>query len=537
MKAFLALLGVNFKSLLLTSINLGAGSKKRAVSGVSSMLLLAIIMLFLSSTYSFMYASQLAPVGGLDVMLMMMLCMGVVYPIMLTLFAGQGILFSTKDANLVLSLPVSSFAVMLSRLLALYLQALLMIELMLLPAGIAYVVYGGSVASLFVLLLLGVFLALLPTLACLLFGTLISVLISRTRFKNLFNIIFSFVFFVAIFIAAMGVSQGSTTIANDVGSLRASLMGFAPLGWAVQAITQFNLLSLLLLALVCVVPFLGAAWLFSLFFKSLLTSLSSFALKQNYKLRSVQGGSPIGALLKKEAGKFFGTPAFVLNYGLGVILSIGLSIFAIVKKNSINQMMASMLEMSEGSLSLQMLPPLLLLAIVFMLSTICISTVSISLEGKTLWILKEAPLDTGSIFMAKAGFNFIISGGSTLITSLLLGYAFSLPVPDVICMVVIGLLVSAYSAANGLYINLLHPRMDAENDTIVIKQSFSVILNMLVTWAIMLVGAGIYYLVAVMAGLGFLGFSAIMALILAGLLVWVIALLNTKGRRIFANLS
>lgn len=538
MKAFLALLGMNFKSLLLTSTNLGTRKKKRAASGVGALALICFLMVYLSGVYSFLMASALGPLGALDVMLMIMIIMATFFPLLIVLFAGQGLLFSTKDLDLVLSLPVSSFSVMLARLLALYLEALMMVELMLIPTGIAYLIYGGSGGVLFMVLLLvmGVFLALLPTLICLVFGTVISLLVSRMRHKNLFNILFSLLFVGLILVGSMSLGGGAATIATNIEGLRASLSSIAPLNWVVQGLVRPNVLYLLLVAALCAVPFFALAWLFSLFYKRLLTALSSHAMRQNYKLQNVRGGSAGKALLKKEAGKFFGTPAFVLNNGVGIIIVLGASIFAAIKKSSINELVAVFLNIDGGEVITELIPPILLLAVVFMLSTAYIAAVSISLEGKTLWILKEAPISTGRIFAAKAGFNFLISGGATLLTMPILGYAFSILVADVVGMLLVGLLVSAFTSASGLYINLLFPRMDAENDTVVIKQSASAITCMLATWVLLLLGAGVYFLITVLAGLSFFIYCLIMSVITGGLLALAIALLNTKGRRLFANL-
>lgn len=538
MKAFLALLGMNFKSLLLTSTNLGTRKKKRAASGVGALALICFLMVYLSGVYSFLMASALGPLGALDVMLMIMIMMATFFPLLIVLFAGQGLLFSTKDLDLVLSLPVSSFSVMLARLLALYLEALMMVELMLIPTGIAYLIYGGSGGVLFMVLLLvmGVFLALLPTLICLVFGTVISLLVSRMRHKNLFNILFSLLFVGLILVGSMSLGGGAATIATNIEGLRASLSSIAPLNWVVQGLVRPNVLYLLLVAALCAVPFFALAWLFSLFYKRLLTALSSHAMRQNYKLQNVRGGSAGKALLKKEAGKFFGTPAFVLNNGVGIIIVLGASIFAAIKKSSINELVAVFLNIDGGEVITELIPPILLLAVVFMLSTAYIAAVSISLEGKTLWILKEAPISTGRIFAAKAGFNFLISGGATLLTMPILGYAFSILVADVVGMLLVGLLVSAFTSASGLYINLLFPRMDAENDTVVIKQSASAITCMLATWVLLLLGAGVYFLITVLAGLSFFIYCLIMSVITGGLLALAIALLNTKGRRLFANL-
>ncbi|MFV0412581.1 MAG: hypothetical protein ACK5L3_04815 [Oscillospiraceae bacterium] len=536
MKPFLALLGLSFKSLLLTSANIGRRNKKKAASGIGALLLISFLMVYISGVYSFMLAALLAPVQGLDIMLMVMLMMAVSFPLVFTLFASQGVLFSTKDMDLVLSLPLSPFSVMMARILALYLEILLMVELMLLPAGIAYTVFSGpyGLVALLLLLVLGVFLAFVPTLLCLVFGTLISLLVSRLRFKNLFTVLFSFVLFLGIMVFSFGFSGNVQAIAVNPAGIRALLAGaFPPLGWAAQAVTQPNILLLVLLALLCIVPFVAVGWVFSLFYKNILTALASHAMRRNYKLKSVRGGSSTGALFKKEARRFFGTPAYVLNHGFAIVLIVGASVFAVFQKNTIQGFFSMIPANQGGDLLRAYLAPVLLAAMAFLVGTICISSVSISLEGKTLWILKEAPLGTGRIFAAKAGFNLLLSGGTILVSLPLLGVAFALPPLEVAASLLVLLLLSSFTSLSGVFINLLFPRMDAENETIVIKQSGSVLFAFLLSAVTLALLAGLFFLTL---HLGFLWFCALACLLLGALNAGTIALLNTRGRRIFSDL-
>ena len=62
MVKFLALLKLNFRAALAA---LRMGGRKRSVSGVGALVLLAGLSLYISGLYSFLFASQLAPAGAL----------------------------------------------------------------------------------------------------------------------------------------------------------------------------------------------------------------------------------------------------------------------------------------------------------------------------------------------------------------------------------------------------------------------------------------------------------------------------------------
>ncbi|MGD9560117.1 MAG: hypothetical protein AB7V55_05895, partial [Oscillospiraceae bacterium] len=274
-------------------------------------------------------------------------------------------------------------------------------------------------------------------------------------------------------------------------------------------------------------------WVFSLFYKRLLTLLASQKLKSDYRLGELGARGSLSALLRKEGRKFLGTPVLTLNGGFGVLLAVVGGIAALFFKETIAGFLAEAMNMGVGELLTTYLTPGLLAAAAFLCSMTYISCVSISLEGKTLWILKEAPLGTGRIFAAKAGFNLLLSGTGLVVCVLLLWPAFSLPVLDVVCMLVLGLLFTTLCSTLGLFVNLLLPRMDAENDTMVVKNSASVIVTMLVEFVLLALFVVLFILVR---GLGFGVYTLISGAILLALNAGVLLLLNTTGRKLFAQL-
>lgn len=538
MKAFWALLKLNFKKLLLTTFNAGQG-KRKAASGIGAMVLVSVLSLYLAGTYAFLLASGFAVLGGLDVMLMLMVTMALAWPLMINIFAAQSLVFGTRDIDLILSFPVSPFSIMLARILALYLEILLMVELMLLPTGAAWLMFGGSGGALFMVLLLvlGAFLALLPTAIGLVFGFLVSLFASRMRFKNLFTVLFSL--FLIAFILVGSTQFGaiaSTAQVADINAIRTSLLSsFPPLGWVVQAVTGPHIGLFLALAVGSVAPLLLLTWLFSRFYKALLTKLSTHAMRANYKMKALRSTSPFMALLGKEARRFFGTPAYILNMGISCLIVIGASIFAATQRSRISYFLSALQGPESTAVLAALLPYFVLAFLAFFQLTCFSSAVSVSLEGKTLWILKAAPLPVGYIFGAKAGLNVLLNATTTIISVPLLAYAFSLAPLTALYILILCLLFGAFTSCLGLFINLCLPRLDADNDTMVIKQSSSGIISMLAA----LLAGGVVGVVAVpmyLANLSFGVYVAVAAALLALLLAASIALLATKGQRLFAAL-
>ena len=141
MGKFLALLRLNFFSMLAA---MRMGRKKRAFSGMGALALVAGLSLYISGLYSFLLAEQLSAVGALPLLITLMALVSVVIGFLFSLFAAQGVIFGAKDNDLMLSLPVSPFQLLLARTLALYLENLISTIFILLPAGVIYLWYGGS---------------------------------------------------------------------------------------------------------------------------------------------------------------------------------------------------------------------------------------------------------------------------------------------------------------------------------------------------------------------------------------------------------
>ncbi|MDL2254545.1 hypothetical protein LJC49_10865 [Ruminococcaceae bacterium OttesenSCG-928-I18] len=539
MSGLWALIRVHFQSLLLTTAGgRGRGGKRRQMSGLKAFVFLAFVMAFISGSYSMMLAQALGPLGGLDIMLMMMVVMGVLFCIFFTVYLAQGLLFSTKDIDLVLSLPVSSFSVLLAKVAALYLEILFMLELFLLPAGVVWLTSGGSGGLGFLLLLLleGVFLSFVPAFVALLFGTLISMLISRMRYKNLFNTVFSLLLVGVIIVASVGIPRYIETSGTDIDGMRSTLASFfPPLSWMVRAVIEPNGLLLLAVAALCLVPFFLLVLLASRFYKKLLTSLLGRQVRSDYKLGTVGSRGGFSALLAKEARRFFTTPAYLLNAGMGMMMLLVATVVFLFTKNSIHAALASIAALAGGLSLASVLPLLVLVVMVLCIMSFLPSSVSISLEGKTLWILKEAPLDVGRIFLAKAGFHFLCGAAVCVLVTPIEAYVFSLSPFSALGVLLLSLLYLALTAMTGLAINLKFPRLDAENDTVVIKQSASVIFSMLagLLEAALLVCV---YLVCSALGLGFTVFSLVGGLILLLLCCLLARWLSTRGRTLFAAL-
>ena len=145
MKAFLAL--VRLSLLEMFNAIAGRGSRKQAVSAGLALTILTLLCLMLSFTYSASLSVGLKAVGALDLLPGLMSVLALLMAFLLTVFAAGGMLFGGKDNDIILALPVSDYAVLLSRMLAVYLENLLIAGFVLLPMAAVYVYSGGPAGA------------------------------------------------------------------------------------------------------------------------------------------------------------------------------------------------------------------------------------------------------------------------------------------------------------------------------------------------------------------------------------------------------
>ena len=523
MRRFWALLGLSLKAMLY-SFRVGGG-KKRAFTGAGALLLMGGLALYLSGTYSFLFAAQLRRVDMLPLLIMMMPVLMVLAGFFFTVFAAQGVLFGGKDNDLMLSLPVSSFTLLLSRLSALYLENLFFGVFVMLPAGAAYLFFGGGGdVRFFLTLLLGtVLMAFLPTLLALVAGFLLGWVSARFARKSLVSVLLYGVMLVGVVWFSFRASFLLQDLTAQAMGVESALRSWGtPFVLLSEAACDGNLLSLVILAALCLGPFLVVSAVVARFYVPLITGLQSRGGKGNYRLGALRASGSTAALLKKEAVRFFTSPIYLFNAGLGLILLLVGAVAALVKR-------AALLELIGQISGLGELPilPLLAAMLGFLLSTVTLTACSVSLEGKEIWILKEAPLSPRGLLMGKVGFALLLTLPCVVVGSVCAALAFGLTAGEGLLLTLLGAVFALFSAPFGLLLNLCFPKLDASNDTLAVKQSASVVITLFGSMLVVALMAGVYLL---SGGLGW----CLPALLLCAGLAW--AALLGKGPGLFLAL-
>lgn len=135
--------------------------------------------------------------------------------------------------------------------------------------------------------------------------------------------------------------------------------------------------------------------------------------KAKYKGKKLKRSSVDSALLKKELRRFLGSPTYMLNCGLGLVIITIAAIVLLIKSNDAVYMMSEIFGANKEIL------PLIITAAVCMISSMNdISAPSVSLEGKNLWLLQVLPVSLVIAFVCLILYRWIRNKGTKIFETL-----------------------------------------------------------------------------------------------------------------------
>ena len=124
----------------------------------------------------------------------------------------------------------------------------------------------------------------------------------------------------------------------------------------------------------------------------------------------------------------------------------------------------------------------------------------ISLEGKAFNALKSLPISGIKVIMTKVLTAMLLITPITTIGSLIMAIRFQFGIIETI-LVLIGVIVMPLATELiGILINLKYPRFDADNDTIIVRQSASVMIATFLGLGMVLITISLIFATIFMAG-------------------------------------
>ena len=532
-KALLKKQFAELKTLYLRNLKPG----QRRGKGSTALFLLLLALVFVSLGAAFYAAASalggaLVPAGLGWLYFALMGLLSLLFGVFGSVFNTYAGLYRARDNDLLLSMPIPSGVIVAVRLLGIYVMGLVYSAVVWLPAVVWYWIAAapGPAAVVFSLLLLFLNGLLILTLTCLL-GWVVALAITRVRRKSLVTVLLSLLFLAAYFYGYSRIQELMQFILLNTEALGAAVrswlwplyqLGLAATGQTLPMLL-FTLLALCLGGLVF--------FLLSRSFLALVTSERG-AKKAEYRAGALRAGGQDGALLKKELRRFLGSPVYLLNCGISFLLLLAAAVLLLVKaetvREALNGVTAGMPQVSG------LLPLLGVFAVCTLSGTTVTTSPSVSLEGKSLWLLQSYPVPPRAVLRAKVRLHLLLYVPPALLCALVFGLVLRLEPLCLLAGLLIVLLDVWAMADLGLALNLWKPNLSWTNETAPVKQSLPVLLTMVFGWLLAVaVTAACFALSRVMAMPAAMLLGALLpALLLLGLERW----LRRRGSAIFEGL-
>ena len=443
---------------------------KRALGG-----LLAMVLAFgyMSVFYSIMLANAFEALGMLPTLLGLMALASSLMILVFSIFETKGVLFGFGDYDIVMSWPVQIRAVAASRVFSMYAYNFIYALLLLLPAGVVYAIKASPAWWFYPLyLLLMVLVPALPSIIGALLGTLLTVSTARMKKGNLAGIVAQMALVLGIMFLSMSSSTAfsdPTKIANSADAIRNTIANtYPPAVWFQNALSTGSLpdiLWLLLLSVACVCILLF--WL-GKNFVAINSRIKSKPRGETFVMRRQVRSNRVVALFKREFARYFSSSLYVVNTAFGYVMLLAAGVALMVKADAVSEFLNT-----PEFASAQNAVPFLLGWIVSMSAT---TASAISMEGKSLWIIKSMPVSARDWLLSKLMVTLVMAVPSILITCTLIVIGLKPDWMGAVWIYVIPLVFAVAFGVFGLWVNIRMPRLDWKNEAEVVKQGGAIMI-------------------------------------------------------------
>ena len=437
-------------------------------------------------------------------------------------------LYLAKDNDLLLSMPIPVRVIMTSRLLSVYLMGLMYSGIVILPAIIVYwftvpVTAGRILGG--VVLLLDISLFVL-TLSCAL-GWVVAKISLKLKHKSFITVVVSLVFFGLYYFVCFRSQAMITDLLLNAEDLGNKIRGIYPL-YLFGRVGCGDGVAMLAVSAV-VIALLALVWyLIARSFLKLATASGNTA-KAVYHEKAVKQASVDTALLRKELGRFTASPLYMLNCGLGTVFLLVLAVLTLIKGREVFLMMNALFTGGEGFVTV-----LAALCLCLLAGSNDISTPSVSLEGKSLWIAQSLPIAPWQALRAKLRLHLLVTEVPLVVCAVCVAAVSGAALPEIVMMLVTPMVYVVLSAAFGLFMGLKRPNLNWTSEVAPIKQGLAVFLSMFGGWLVAAALGFLYY--ALMARVGAVAFLLAATVLFAVLALVLLRWLKTSGAKIYQNL-
>ena len=461
-------------------------TKKKGIFKILIPILLFFIIGFSIGSLLYTISEELSKYHLTYVILSLMLMFTSLMTFIEGIVKSQSILFDCKDNDLLFSLPIKRSTILFIRIFKLLLFEYLYNLMLLLPAFIVYIILEHPNISFYLLsILIFILIPIIPTIISCFIGYIIKLITSKMKSRNIIQTILTLLLFLPVLYFSLNSENMMNNIVKNATSINDIITSiYYPVGLCISLILKYNIIDFIKLILINVIPFIIFIIIGQIFYFRIISNSKNN--KKTYKADNnikIRVRKPIISLTRKELKRYFKSPVLMFNTSFGLIIIVIFTLILCLKgKTSLINLL------SNYGISKNISINMLFYGIIsFSLAMTSITSSSISLEGKTINITKSLPIDYKIILKSKILNCYIIELPFVIISILLFIVFFKTSILFIIQLLLAAILLILLNATVGLIINLKYPKLNANNDTEVVKQSTSSLISVAIGFGIFII--------------------------------------------------
>ena len=507
--------------------------KNKARSRASTVLyfvLFAFLMLFISCSIFGALGFALTPVVTLGFGWLYYAVIGliaVLFGVFGSVFSTYSGLYLARDNDQILSMPIPVRAIMISRLLGVYLMGLLYSATVILPTVvIRFVICGTNTKEIAGAVLFTVLISLFVLALSCIFGYLVAKVSLKLKNKSFIVVIFALLFFAAYYYVYFNANRFLSGLIKNIEHYGDTLKDKAYFVYIIGAAAEGKVLPLVIVSAVVLAVLFVTLFVISRSFIKIATGTASVS-KVKYKAKRQGEKSQLGALFSKELKRFTSSPNYMLNCALGTVFMVAAGIFILIKCADVRKIL-------EGFAYGDLITVGVCAAMSLMISMNDTATPSVSLEGKTLWQLRSLPVDTKTVLKSKYLLEMCINIIPSIFLVICICIALKTDVITGVLLVLFTLADVLFYGFFDLYCGLHKVNLNWTNEVIPIKQGVNVLIALFGGFGITIALALPF--LAIGAFIGAKIYIAVMAVLLFAISALLYRWINNKGVKIFEKL-
>ena len=455
-----------------------------------------------------------------------------------SVFSTSTALYSAKDNEFLLSLPIKPIHILVVRMIGVYIVGLLFEVVVLLPALIVYCIQCGPsiLAVLYSVILIFVMNAFVLVFSAF-FGWIVAWVSSKLKNNSFMTVLISIVLIGGYYVFYFNVQNILNDLVSNLDNIekiiRSWIYPFYAFGKAscgdTLSFIMFTVIVAALLALTCIILSKNYNKIISANFE---TNSSKKKLKSSDIVRSSSNGGYKKALLRKEFKRLTSSATYMLNCGLGCLFAVGVSVYLIIQKETIQAVLIPLIEAMDIA---EYIPIIVLAACILFTSFFDFSAPSVSLEGSRIWILRTSPCNATDILYSKILMHQYITWPCMILVSIVAGWVAGLNFETCIPITLAVIVVVGIEARFGIMLDLKNVKLDWTNEVVPIKQSLQVLIALFIGIPLAAVLCGPYFIKGVMT-IGAQGYIYVVIAILVVTSRIMDKWITTKGSAIWNEL-